>query len=142
HRALDEEQVVLDVAPHDLETLLGHALGAQMTGHTHALEHLRRPCALTDRTRLAHVMRAVSLGTAPEVVTTHGALKALALADPGDRDGLAVLEGLHGDGVADLEVAGLAELHQMTQAVLEAGLLEMAELRLAEVLVLAVLEAE
>ena len=90
----------------------------------------------------ADVVRAVSLGAAAEVVPLDGALEALALAHAGDGHVLAVLERLDGDGVADLELADVLELHEVTHAVLEAGLLEVAELRLADVLVLALLERE
>jgi hypothetical protein len=44
--------------------------------------------------------------------------------------------------VADLEVADALELDEVAHAVLEAGLLEVAELGLADVLVLALLERE
>ena len=66
--------------------------------------------------------------------------KPLPLLTPATLDRLAVLERLDGDGVADLELADAAELDQMPHAVLEAGLLEVAELGLADVLVLALLE--
>ena len=68
--------------------------------------------------------------------------KPLPLLTPATRHVLAVLERLDGDGVADLELADAIELHEMTHAVLEAGLLEVAELGLADVLVLALLEGE
>ena len=76
-------------------------------------------------------MRAVRLGTAAEVVPLDGALEALALGDAGDAHVLAVLEGLDRDGVADLEVGHVAKLDEVPLAVLEAGLLEVAELGLA-----------
>ena len=78
---------------------------AHVAAHAHALEHSRGVRARADRPRGPHVVRTVSLGTAAEVVPLDGALEALALAHAGRCDGLAVLERLDGDGVADLEVA-------------------------------------
>ena len=54
-------------------------------------------------------------GPAAEVVALDRALEALALGGAGDLDLLADLEGLDGDGVADLQLAGLvAELDEVT----------------------------
>src|SRR5450756_3062535 len=96
-------------------------------------QHSRRVCAGADRTRLPHVVRTVGLRATTELVPLDGALEPLALADADGGDGLTVLESLDGDGIADLEIAGTVELDQMAHAVLEAGLLEVAQLGLADV---------
>ncbi len=70
------------------------------------------------------------------------ALEPLAFGDAGDADGLAVFECLDGDRVADLQIGHVAKLDQMPLAVLETGLLEVAQLGLRELLVLAVLERQ
>src|SRR5450756_1591633 len=142
HGALNEQQVVLDVATDDLETLLGDALRPHVPAHAHALEHSRRVCAGADRTRLPDVVRTVGLRATTEVVPLDGALEPLALAHADGGDGLAILERLDGDGIADLEIVGTVELDQMAHAVLEAGLLEVAQLGLADVLVFALLERQ
>ena len=87
-------------------------------------------------------MRAVRLGSAPEVVTLDSALEALALGNAGHADVLAVFEGLDRDRVADLEVGHAADLGQVALAVLEAGLLEVAQLGFGELLVFAVFERQ
>src|SRR5215208_7202247 len=112
-RAAYEHQVLVGYQLDDLEALLGHALGAHVTGPADALEHARGRRRGADRARGAHVVRAVGLRTGGEVVTLDRALEALALRDPGDLDGLADLERLDRDGLADGELAGLvAELDE------------------------------
>src|SRR3954451_15927173 len=141
-RTADEQEVVRRVDAHDLEALLGDALVAHLAGAADALHHAGGPGGRADRSGGAHVVRAVGLRAALEVVALDGALEALALAGAGDLDRLADLEGLDRDGVADLQLAGLvAELHEVAHG-RSAGLLEVAELGLAQVLLLRRAERE
>jgi hypothetical protein len=70
------------------------------------------------------------------------ALEALADPDSRDLDLVAGLEDLHGDRVAAIQIARAAELDQVALAVLEPGLLEVAQLGLGELLVFAVFEGQ
>src|SRR5215207_7103964 len=120
----------------DLEPLLGDALAAHPAGAADALEHARGRGRRADRARGAHVVRAVADGAAGEVVALDRSLEALALRDAGDLDGLAGLERLDGDLVADRQLACLvAELRDVAQR-RSRGLLEVPELRLGQVLLL------
>src|SRR4051794_3890507 len=142
HGTADHEQVLARPDVDDLETLLGHALVAHLAGAADALHHAGGPGGRADRARGAHVVRAVGLRTALEVVALDRALEALALGGAGDLDLLADLEGLDRHGVADLQLGGLvAELHEVAHG-RGAGLLEVAELGLGEVLLLRRAERE
>ena len=102
------------VDAHDLEALLGDALVAHLARAADALEDARGVGGGADRARRAHVVRAVGHGAAGEAVALDGALEALALGDARDLDALAGLEGLDGDRLADLQLAGLvAELDEV-----------------------------
>src|SRR4051794_38886754 len=128
YRAADEQQILVGDHVDDLESALGDALAAHLTGAADALEHARGRGRGADRARRAHVVRAVGHGTAREVVALDGALEALALRDAGDLHGLALLEDVDLHGLADLQLAGLvAELHEVAQR-RGVCLLEMAEL--------------
>ena len=82
------------------------------------------------------------LGTAGEVVALDRALEAPALGGPGDLHAGADLEGLDGDRLAHLQLAGLvAELDQGAHR-RRVGLLEVAELGLGQVLLLAQAERQ
>src|SRR3954468_9368402 len=141
-RAAHEQEVVPRVDAHDLQALLGDAVVAHLAGAADALHHAGGRGGRADRSRGAHVVRAVGLRTPLEVVALDRALEALALGGAGDLDRLADLEGLHGDGVADLQLAGLvAELHEVAHG-RGRGLLEVADLRLAQVLLLRRAEGE
>src|SRR2546423_4340390 len=132
HRSSHEQQVVPGDHLDDLEPALGHALAAHATGALDALEHPRGRGGGADRAGRPHVVRAVAGGPAREVVALDRALEALALGHARDLHDLAGLEGLHGDLVADRELAGLvAELGQMPQRRC-VGLLEVAELGLGD----------
>src|SRR4051794_12870633 len=110
----DEHQVLARDELHDRQPLLGDALVAHLPRVLHALEHARRGRGRADRARRALVVRAVGLGAGVEAVALDRALEALALGSAGDLDLLADLEGLHGHGVADGQLAGLvAELHEV-----------------------------
>src|SRR5205823_12620541 len=89
-RALQQQEIALDVGADDLEVQRGDLLVADTSGHTGALEHARRRGARTDRARgpvdlVGTVGRRLTL----EVVTLHHAGEALALADTRDVDVLA-----------------------------------------------------
>src|SRR5439155_14902680 len=100
-RALDQQEVPLDVdVVHD-QAELGDALAAHAAGHLDALEDARRRCRRADRARLADVVRAVRPGAGAEVVALDRALEALADADAGDLDLVARREDLDGDRLAD-----------------------------------------
>src|SRR3954471_5879703 len=142
HRAADHEEVVARVDADDLQALLGHALVAHLAGAADALHHARRPRRGADRSRRAHVVRAVGLRAAAEAVALDRALEALALGDAGDLDRLADLERLDGHGVADRQLGGLVpELREVAHG-RGPGLLEVAELGLAQVLLLGGAERE
>src|SRR4051794_35666431 len=142
HGAADHQQVVLGAHLDDLEALLGDALVAHLAGAADALHHAGGPGGGADRARGAHVVRAVGLRTGREVVALDGALEALALGRAGDLDLLADLERLDGDGVADERLARVvAELDDVLHG-RSAGLLQVAELRLGEVLLLGGAERE
>src|SRR3954466_10691023 len=106
-RAADEQQVVVHADVDDGQAALGDALGAHVARAADALEHSRGRGARADRARRAHVVRAVADRAAGELVALDRALEALALADAGDLDLLAGRKRLGGDGVADLQHAGL-----------------------------------
>src|SRR4051794_16790581 len=106
-RAADEQQVVAGAHVDYGQAALGHALGAHLARAADALEDARRRRRGADRARRAHVVRAVALRAAGELVALDRALEALALADAGDLDLLPGLEGIRGHGVADLQLAGL-----------------------------------
>src|SRR4051812_37543476 len=134
HGAAQQQQVLVGDHVDDGQPALGDALVAHLARAADALEHARRRGRGADRSRGAHVVRAVGDRATREVVALDRPLEALALGDGGDLDGLALLEGLDGDGLADLELAGLvAELPD----VLERGgvrLLQVAELALGQAL--------
>src|SRR5688500_2429466 len=141
-RAAQEHQVLVGDELHDRQALLGDALGAHVAGAADALHHARGRGGRADRSRGAHVVRAVGLRAGVEVVALDRALEALALRDAGDLDLLADLEGLDGHGVAHRELAGLvAELLDRAHG-RGVGLLEVAELRLRERLLAHRAEAE
>src|SRR3954452_4627022 len=142
HGTSDHEQVLARPDLDDLETLLGHALVAHLAGAADALHHAGGPGGRADRARGAHVVRAVGLRTGREVVALDRALEPLALRGARDLDLLADLEGLDGDGVADQPLVGVvAELDEVLHGG-RAGLLEVAELRLGEMLLLGGAERE
>src|SRR3954469_8546613 len=133
-RAADHQQVVAHVDAHDLEAALRDALVAHLARPADALEHARGVGGGADRTRRAHVVRAVAHGAAGEVVALDRALEALALRDAGDLDLLAGLEGLDRDGLTDGQLAGLvAELDDVLHR-RRVGLAQMPELGLGDVL--------
>src|SRR5438067_3847719 len=88
-RAADEHEVLGGIEPDDRQALVGDALVAHLAGAADALHHARGPSRRADRTRGAHVVRAVGLGAAAEVVALDRALEALALRGAGDLDLLA-----------------------------------------------------
>src|SRR4051794_6449420 len=142
HGAADHQEVVARVDADDLQPLLGHALVAHLARAADALHHARGPRRGADRSRGAHVVRAVGLRAAAEAVALDRALEALALGDAGDLDRLADLERLDGHGVADRQLGGLvAELREVAHG-RGPGLLEVAELGLAQVLLLGGAERE
>src|SRR6185312_2618325 len=142
HGAADEHQVVLRDHLDDLEALLRHASAAHVTGAADALHHARRPRGGADRARGADVVRAVRLRAGVESVALDRALEALALRGPGDLDLLTGLERLDGDRLSHLQLAGLvAELDQVAVRG-GAGLLQVAELSLRELLLAAGAERE
>src|SRR3954471_1737069 len=111
--AADEHQVAVGHQLDDRQALLIPPPAAHAAGALDPLEHARRRGGRADRPGSAHVVRAVRLRAGSEVVALDRALEALALADAGDLHDLADLEGLHGHGVPDHELAGLvAELPQ------------------------------
>src|SRR3954453_3663980 len=135
-RAADHQQVVAGVDAHDLEAALRDARVAHLARPADALEHARGVGGGADRTRRAHVVRAVAHGAAGGVVALDGALEALALRDARDLDLLAGLEGLDRDGLADGQLAGLvAELDEVLHR-RRVGLAQMAELGLRQVVLL------
>src|SRR5262249_10860519 len=91
HGAADEQQVAVGYHVDDLEALLSDALVAHLARAADALEHARGRGRGADRTRRAHVVRAVGDGAAAEVVALDRALEALALGGAGDLDRLALL---------------------------------------------------
>src|SRR3954471_10576189 len=135
-RTAHEEQVLARAHVDDGEPALGDALVAHLARAADALEHPRRRRRRADRAGRAHVVRAVALGAAAELVALDGALEALALADARDADLLPGLERLGGHGVADLQLARLvAELAQMARG-RRIRLAQVPELRLRQVLLL------
>src|SRR4051794_6244330 len=141
-RAADQHQVLGGIELDDLEALVGDALVAHLAGAADALHHARGPGRRADRSRGAHVVRAVGLGAAAEVVALDRALEALALGGARDLDLLADLECLHRHGLANRQLAGLvAELLDLAVRA-GVGLLEVAELGLREVLLLGGAERE
>src|SRR5690606_23802989 len=84
--------------------------GAHATGHAQAAEHASRRGALADRARGAVLLVvAVRRALAAEAVALHAAGEALAAADRGDVDELALLERLDGDLLADRVAAHVLE---------------------------------
>src|SRR5215218_9587111 len=133
-RAAQQQQVLVGHDIDDREPTLGDALVAHLAGAADALEHARRRGRGADRARGAHVVRAVGDRAAGEVVALDRALEALALGHRGDLDGLALLEGLDGHGLAHLQLAGLvAELLDVAER-RGIGLLQVAELALGQAL--------
>src|SRR4051794_21402521 len=131
-RAAQQDQVLVRDHVDDLEAALGHALVAHLAGAADALEHARRCGGRADRARGAHVVRAVRDGAAAEAVALDRSLEALALRDAGDLDGLALLEDVDGQLLANLEALALAaELAQVAQRRV-ARLLQVAELGLRQ----------
>src|SRR5437764_14963211 len=112
--APDEQQVLALADVDDGQAALGDALGAHLARAADALEHARGRGRGADRAGRAHVVRAVALGAAAEVVALDRALEALALADAGDLDLLAGLERRGGHRLADGQLARLvAELDEV-----------------------------
>src|SRR5207237_7303435 len=111
--AADEEQVPLRVDAVHPQADLRHALAAEPPGHLDPLEHARGRRGGTDRTRLAHVVRAVRLRAATEAVALDRPGEALADRDAGDLDRVAGLEGLDRHRLADGELALAAELDEV-----------------------------
>src|SRR4051812_26017072 len=141
-RAADEQEVVPRVDPDDLQALLGDALVAHLAGAADALHHAGGPGGRADRAGGADVVRAVRLGALAEVVALDRALEALALRGAGDLDLLADLERLDRDRLAHRQLARLvAELLDVAVRA-GVGLLEVAQLGLGEVLLLAGVERE
>src|ERR671936_14963 len=79
HRAAYEQEVLVCDHVDDLEPPLRDALVAHLAGAANALEHARGRGRGADRSRRAHVVRAVGDRAAGEVVPLHRALEALAL---------------------------------------------------------------
>src|SRR4051795_5212250 len=132
HGAADHQEVLPRVDAHDLEAALRDALVAHLARAAQALEHARRVGGGADGARRPHVVRAVRHGAAGEVVALDRALEALALRGPGDLHLVAGREGVGGDGVADLELAGLvAELGQVAHR-RRVGLAQVTELGLVQ----------
>src|SRR4051794_2392026 len=142
HGAAQQEQVLVGDDIDHGEALLGHALVTHLARAPDALEAPRRRGRRADRARGAHVVRAVGDRAAAEVVPLDRALEALSLGGAGDLDRLALLEGLDGDGVSHLKLAGLvAELLDVAES-RSVGLLEVAQLRLRQPLLGGRAEAE
>src|SRR3954469_17522713 len=135
-RTAHEEQVLARAHVDDGEPALGDALVAHLARAADALEHPRRRRRRADRAGRAHVVRAVALGAAAELVALDRALEALALADAGDLDLLAGLERRGGHGVADRQLAGLVAKLDEVLARRRVGLAQVAQLGLREMLVL------
>src|SRR4051794_3709364 len=141
-RAADEHQVLGRVEPDDRQALVRDALVAHLAGAADALHHAGGPGRRADRARRADVVRAVRLGALAEVVALDRALEALALRGAGDLDLLADLERLDRDRLAHRQLARLvAELLDVAVRA-GVGLLEVAQLGLCEVLLLAGVERE
>src|SRR3954452_12070414 len=141
-RAADQHEVLGGVEPHDRQAFVGHALVAHLARAANALHHACRPGGRADRARGANVVRTVGLGAAAEVVALDRALEALALGGAGDLDLLPHLERLDRDGLPHGQLAGLvAELLDLAVRA-GVGLLEVAELGLGDVLLLAGVERE
>src|SRR5919201_5527669 len=87
YRAADDQQVLVRDHVDDLEAALRDALVAHLTRPADALEHARRRGGGADRSRRAHVVRAVRHGSAREVVALDRALEALALGHARDLHG-------------------------------------------------------
>src|SRR3954464_4147002 len=131
-RAADEHQVPVGDQLDDGEPALGHAAAAHLARSADALEHARGGRRGADRARRAHVVRAVRLRTGGGVLGLDRALEALPLGLAGDLDGLADLERLDRDGVADGQLAGLvAELGEVARR-RGTRLLEVPQLALGE----------
>src|SRR5215218_1130432 len=140
--ATDEQQVFLRDDLDDLEALLRDALVAHLARAADALHHACRPGGRADRARGPHVVRAVRLRAGGKSVALDRALEALALRGPGDLDLLTGLEDLDGDGLADLQLAGLvAKLDEMAMRG-GVGLLEVAQLGARELLLAAGAESQ
>ena len=95
HRALEHEQVVLGVHAQDFHVAHGHAIGAHVTAHPHALHDTRRIRRGANRSRSAMEHRSVRRASASEVVPLDDALEALAAAGANDVDAFAVGEDRH-----------------------------------------------
>src|SRR5205823_7478435 len=108
------------------------ALPAHPAGHLHALEHARRSGRRADRPRLADVVRAVRLRTSVEVVTSDRAGESLPVGDAADLDLLPGLERLHGDVLADDQLALPSQLQQPTVGTADVVLLQVPELGLGD----------
>src|SRR4051794_6756590 len=134
--AAHEQQVVALADVDDGQAALGDALVAHLARPADALEHARGRRRGADRAGRAHVVRAVALGAAAEVVALDRALEALALADAGDLDLLAGLERRGGHGVADRQLAGLVAKLDEVLARRRVGLAQVAQLGLREMLLL------
>src|SRR6266403_2422355 len=117
HGTTDQEQISRQIDLHHAQVLGGAAHDAHVTGHATALEHPARRLTLPDGARRAvREGHSVGRGHAGEVVTLHGAGKALADGRAGDVDRLAFLEevGLDLGPCFELGLVGLGEpeLHQ------------------------------
>src|SRR5207248_2520674 len=130
HRALDEQQVALEIGGVHREPDLRHALAAQAAGHAHALEDARGRGRRADRAPLADVVRAVRHRSAVEVVALDRPREALADRDPGDLHLVARLERLDGHRLAGHRIARAAQLDQMSKRAVDAVLREVPALGL------------
>ena len=94
HRALHQQQVALGVGLDHFEVQRGDLLVAHVAGHLQALEHAAGEAGLADGARRTVVLVVTVAGAlALEVVTLHAAGEALAPADRGDVDLLALDRG-------------------------------------------------
>src|SRR5947209_3427426 len=142
HGAAQQQQVLPGDDLDHGQPALGDPPAAHATRAADAAKDARGRSRGADRAWRAHVMRAVRLGTAGKVVALDRALKALALGLARDLDAVADLEGVHGHGLSDQELAGLvAELRQVTVGG-GVRLAQVTELGLRERLLLAAPEGE
>src|SRR5262249_1476360 len=134
HGPLDQNEVALGVGLDDLEVEGGDLLATETSGHLRALEDPAGERASADRARRpVHLVVAVAGALTREVVALHGAGPALAAADGGDVNPLALFEDLGGDLLADGEAVDVveAQLDQLGAGV-DPGLGEVAGLGLVQ----------
>ena len=99
---LHHQQILFRDDLHDLEVRHLHFMVTHLSGHAQALEHSRRICASTDRTRLSQtvVLSVSSLTDAIEMMAFHHALEAFTFADAADINELAFHEHIDGERFA------------------------------------------